>query len=499
MTFNERHSDTGNARWFVRLHGAAVRFVYERQRWIINTGAHWREDLDGDVERMAKQAIDTMLATLGEVPKDSREVLFRHVLRSESASKIAAMLSLAKSEPGITILQAALDADPWLLGVQRGAVDLRTGEFQIPTSGAYITRRAGCEYRPHATCPTWRLFLDRILNRDVAMIAFLQRAIGYCLTGSTREQCLFIAHGSGSNGKSKLIEALRAVLGDYARECSAETLLAQRNSGINNDIARLAGARLVGAIETEDGKRLAESLVKALTGGDTITARFLHREFFEFAPQFKLWLVTNHRPTIRGNDHAIWRRIRLIPFGVTIPENEQDRDLGEKLAREYAGILNWAIEGCLAWQRDGLQTPEPVQTATANYRADMDRLGQWIEERCILTPTARVQAKFAYKDYREWTAARGEGELTMTSFGNRLTDRGIQKQKSKTVWYVGIGLCDTSTPSATVTDTFPVFPHYTDLAKRNTGEVSQVSQSIADDADDDSSAAAAYRRASRGE
>ena len=181
-------------------------------------------------------------------------------------------------------------------------------------------------------------------------------------------------------------------LGDYGRDCPAETLLAKRDSGINNDVARLAGARLVCAIETEDGKRFAESLVKALTGGDTITARFLHREFFEFVPQFKLWLATNHKPTIRGDDHAIWRRIRLIPFSVTIPEAEQDGELGAKLAEERAGILKWAIEGCLAWQRDGLQTPEPVRTATADYRADMDRLGQWIDERCIVTPTAKVQA-----------------------------------------------------------------------------------------------------------
>ena len=150
-------------------------------------------------------------------------------------------------------------------------------------------------------------------------------------------------------------------------------------------MARLAGARLVCAVETEDGKRFAESLVKALTGGDTITARFLHCEYFEFVPQFKLWLATNHKPTIRGDDHAIWRRIRLIPFGVTIPEAEQDGDLGAKLAEERAGILKWAIEGCLAWQRDGLQTPEPVRAATADYRADMDRLGQWIEERCVIT------------------------------------------------------------------------------------------------------------------
>ena len=221
--------------------------------------------------------------------------------------------------------------------------------------------------------------------------------------------------GRAPTAKSVFLHTLRELAGDYGRDCPAETLLAKRDQAINNDVARLAGARLVCAVETEDGKRFAESLVKALTGGDTITARFLHREFFEFVPQFKLWLATNHKPTIRGDDYAIWRRIRLIPFSVTIPEAEQDGELGAKLAEERAGILKWAVEGCLAWQRDGLQTPEPVRAATADYRADMDRMGQWIDERCVVTPTAKVKASFAYQDYRKWAEERGEHALTLTA------------------------------------------------------------------------------------
>ncbi len=495
MSFNERHSDVGNARWFVRLHGAAIRFVHERERWIVNTGTHWREDVDGDLERMAKQAIDSMIANLGDVPQSAREALFKHVLRSEGSARIAAMLSLARSEPGITIGQASLDADPWLLGVQRGAVDLRTGKFLIPPATAYMTRKAASEYRQHAKCPTWCSFLDRIMDGDIHLIEFLQRAIGYSLSGSTREQCLFIAHGTGANGKSVFMRAMREMLGDYGRDCPAETLLAQRDSGINNDIARLAGARLVGAIETEDGKRFAESLVKAITGGDTITARFLHREFFEFVPQFKLWLATNHKPTIRGNDHAIWRRIRLIPFAVTIPDAEQDRDLGEKLAAEYPGILNWAIEGCLAWQQEGLRAPEPVMAATADYRADMDRLGQWIGERCVITPTAKVQAQSAYQDYRRWAEERGEHALTLTTFGNQLTERGIEKARGRTVWYLGIGLCDTST----VNDTFTLISSNTPSRGEKGEKYCQVSPSVAVDPDDAAlTPAEAYRPASGG-
>jgi P4 family phage/plasmid primase-like protien len=353
--FNERHTDVGNARWFVRLYGDQVRWIHERGRWIVHSDTYWAEDVDGEVERMAKNAIDATLADFGDVPQNDRAGLFKHVLRSEQAPRIAAMLTLARSEPGITLAEAMLDRDSMLLGVQGGAIDLRSGAFVVPNAADYITRQAGCAYNPHAKAPLWSAFLDRIMNGDIAMIAFLQRAVGYSLTGSTKEQCLFITHGFGANGKSKFLGALSGLLGDYARECPAEALLAKHDNAIPNDIARLAGARLATSIETEEGRRFAESRVKALTGGDRITARFLHHEFFDFVPKFKLWLATNHKPTIRGTDNAIWRRIRLIPFNVTIPDAEQDCDLGDKLAAERSGILNWAIQGALAWQRDGLQ------------------------------------------------------------------------------------------------------------------------------------------------
>ena len=253
------------------------------------------------------------------------------------------MIDIARTL-GLTVPQREWDRDPMLLGVENGVLDLRIGQPIDPDRRHYISRNVATRYIADATAPLWCAFLDRIMDGDLAMIAFLQRAVGYSLTGSTREQCMFIAHGPGANGKSVFLHTLRELVGDYGRDCPAETLLAKRDQAINNDVARLASARLVCAVETEDGKRFAESLVKALTGGDTITARFLHREFFEFVPQFKLWLATNHKPTIRGDDHAIWRRIRLIPFAVTIPEAEQDGDLGAKLAEERAGILKWAVE-----------------------------------------------------------------------------------------------------------------------------------------------------------
>lgn len=489
-------NDVGDAERFAEAHFGLLAYVPELGIWRCWKNRRWRDD-DDEALRAAQLIGRSWFDDLSrEFDQGRQKRLLARAQRSCSVNSLKAMITIARTR-GLTVPIREWDADPLLLGVENGIVDLRRGSTIPPDRLLRVCKIAAVEYVEGATAPLWCAFLHRIMGGNLAMIAFLQRAVGYCLTGSTREQCMFIAHGSGANGKSVFIRTLRELLGDYGRDCPAETLLAKRDTSINNDIARLAGARLVCAIETEDGRRFAESLVKALTGGDVITARFLHREFFEFVPQFKLWLATNHKPAIRGDDHAIWRRIRLVPFSVTIPEAEQDGDLGSKLAQEHAGILRWALDGCLAWQRDGLQTPEPVRAATADYRADMDRLGQWLDERCILTPTAKVQASFAYKDYRGWAEERGEHALTLTTFGSRLTERGIQKRKGKTVWYVGLGLCDTS---ATVATDVQGFSSYARSQEKNTGNDPQVSPTVADTPIDEYPISADdYRRARDGE
>jgi putative DNA primase/helicase len=259
---------------------------------------------------------------------------------------------------------------------------------------------------------------------------FLQRAVGYSLTADIREQCFFLLYGAGSNGKSTFIKTISALFADYARTTPVETLLVRHGNNIPNDVARLKGARFVSAVETEGGKRLAESLVKQLTGGDKVAARFLHREFFEFEPTFKLWLAVNHKPKIRGTDHAIWRRIRLIPFTVTIPDSEQDKDLPEKLREELPGILRWAVEGCLWWQRDGLGTPEVVKAATAGYQTEMDVVGNFLAECTESENGATVTTKELYDSYMRWCEQAGEKPITKRDLGTHLSERGFESARN---------------------------------------------------------------------
>ena len=269
------------------------------------------------------------------------------------------------------------------------------------------------------------------MSGNERLIAYLQKATGYTLTGDTSEQVLHFLYGLGANGKSTFLETVMAVMGDYAKQTSTETIMVKKmTGGIPNDLAGLKGARLVSAQEVESGRRLAESLVKQLTGGDTISARFLHGEFFDFKPTFKLWISGNSKPLVRGGDHAIWRRIRLIPFTVQIPPGEQDRRLSEKLRGELPGILNWSLAGCLAWQKEGLAPPEEVTAATESYRDEMDIVGQFIGERCLMGPEYHVTAKELYAAFQNWSGLQGEKyPMSQQIFGMRMTERGLNRRR----------------------------------------------------------------------
>ncbi len=438
-------TDLGNAQRLVTRHGRDLRYCHLWNKWLAWDGMRWQVDDSGEIVRRAKDTVRGIYAEAKETSEpEERKAIARHALRSEADARIKAMISLAQSEPGIPIDPTLLDTDPWLLTCLNGTIDLRSGELLPHEREHYITKRAPVTHDQEATCPTWLAFLGRIMAGDADLIGFLQRAIGYSLTGNTTERVFLILHGGGRNGKSTLLEVFRTLLGpDYAVRTPTDTLLAKRESGIPNDVARLRGARFVSASEADEGRRLAESTIKDLTGGDTISARFMRGEFFDFLPVFKLWLATNHRPVIRGTDLGIWDRIRLVPFSVRIPDDEQDRDLRQKLIAEAPGILAWAVHGCLEWQRHGLGTPSAVRKATAGYRADMDVLGAFLADRCTIDPQARIAAKTLYADYQRWCEETGEKPLSQIAVGKQLAERGFtpaRSGKGRGRGWIGLGL-----------------------------------------------------------
>lgn len=438
-------TDVGNGKRLAERHGRDLRFCHPWGKWLVWDGRRWAKDDTAEVCRRAKETAEAIYDELAGVTDDDvRKAIANHALRSQHDARQRAMINQASSEPGIPVLPKELDADPWLLNVANGTLNLRIGELRPHRREDLITKIIDVEYDPNAKCPTWLAFLDRIMNSNVELIYFLQRAVGYTLTGNTSEQCLFFLHGCGANGKSTLINTIGELMGDYGLQTPTETLMVKRGDSVPNDIARLKGARFVSAVETEEGRRLAEVLVKQLTGGDMITARFLHAEFFEFRPTFKLWLAANHKPVIRGTDNAIWRRIRLIPFNVTIPEAERDKELPEKLKAELPGILAWAVEGCVAWQIEGLDPPDEVRLATQGYREEMDVLAGFLNDCCIVKSIARVSAGDLYGAYCKWCEANGERPLSQRAFGMRLTERGFTRMRGTggRFWWEGLGLVE---------------------------------------------------------
>jgi P4 family phage/plasmid primase-like protien len=432
-------TDLGNAERFVAQHGENVRYCYPWGKWLVWTGTRWQQDSNGRAHRLAKETVRRIYREAAAAEdEDARKALARHATKSEAEARIRAMLELAKSE--IPVSPDELDADPWLLNCPNGTVDLRTGEMRPHKRGDLLTKIAGAEYRTEITASTWEAFLERVLPSD-KLRSFVQRSCGYSATADTSEQCMFINHGSGANGKSTFQEAIATALGDYATRTPTEMLLAKRAGGIPNDVARLKGARFVTASETEEGRRLAESLVKDLTGQDTISARFMRAEWFDFKPTHKLWLSTNHKPEIRGTDTAIWRRIRLVPWTTVIPPKEQDHRLLDKLGAELSGILTWVVRGCSKWRQEGLKAPQEVRQATMEYRAEMDVLAAFIDECCIVSPRAEAKATPLYNVYKGWCESSSEKPETQRAFGSRLTERGFVRRKRGGIYHWhGIGI-----------------------------------------------------------
>jgi putative DNA primase/helicase len=445
-------TDLGNAERFVAQHGEELHYLATMGAWLVWDGRRWVKDETGEAERRAKGTVRSMYAAAAKVrnDKDLRTAMVDHARRSESNNRIKAMLVLAQTElradgGAVARMPGDFDADPWVLNVANGVLDLRTARLRPHDPTLRCRKLAPVAWDPEAPCPTWERFVARVLGERPELIRYVRRAVGYALTGRTDEQCLFFLHGRGANGKSTFLETLRRLAGDYAIQADFSTLAEKKGDGPRNDVARLERARLVTASELGEGKRLNEELVKSLTGSETITARFLHKEFFEFRPEFKLWLAANHKPVIRGTDDGIWRRVRLIPFEVQIPEAERDPALQDKLVAELPGILAWAVSGCLEWQRDGLPMPSEVRQATAAYREESDVLGAWVAEACEVAPGKATPASLLYANYRRWAETGGEYVMSQTAFGRRLQERGLVAEKRGTgadrvIWRVGIAL-----------------------------------------------------------
>ncbi len=421
-----RLTDLGNGRRFVADWRHEIRYMPPWKAYVIYDGKRWAMDESGQAVERAKHTVKGIFreAEYAET-EDERKALAKHALRSESANKISAMLELARSEPGIPVLADTFDNDPWVLNVANGTVDLRTGTLRAHHPNDMITKLVPIAYDPAATWPLWQAFLLEIMAGKTDVVRFLQKAVGYSLTGLTREQVFFILWGAGSNGKTTFLKVLMSMLGDYARQSPMDTFMQRKGEVIPNDIARLHGVRFVSASEAESQRQLAESLIKSLTGGDTIVARFLHKEFFEFTPRFKIFLGLNSKPRIRGNEHAIWRRIRLIPFTVTIPDERQDKDLESKLAAELPGILAWAIEGCRLWKEDGLKMPETVKESNEEYRIEMDSIGDFLLDRCEVHPDQSVTPGALYGAYLTWAHETGERPISKKMLGTKLAERGF--------------------------------------------------------------------------
>jgi putative DNA primase/helicase len=408
----------GGQRWFFRV--PAIAALTEEQRLMTEEFREWinrlLEKCGGEVESLSKAEMAAQ--------RFSKEM--------ESSGFKAGWRAEVKGFSSIYVQIGQFDSDRLLLNCANGTLDLRTGMLQSFNRENYLSRQLTNFYDPNEQCPRWLAFLDTIFDGNQPMIDYLQRAVGYTLTGDTSEQCFFLCHGPGANGKSVFLDVITALLGEFAQSSLMTTFTAKPNdSGSSNDLARMRGARLVTASETNDGMRLDEALVKKITGQDMITARFLYGEYFDFLPQFKLWLAMNHLPTIRGTDDGIWRRVRLIPFRVIIPEVQRDKHLSARLQQELPGILAWAVRGCLDWQQNGMRTPKEVITATDSYRSDQDVLGTFIDECCVTGTAYQVLFADLYAAYKRWAESTGEYVVSQRKFGTRLSDRGFSFEHSR--------------------------------------------------------------------
>jgi putative DNA primase/helicase len=440
-------TDTGNAELLAALHAETLRYDHKQGRWLIweKRRRRWNEDKANEVRRFAIETARrrrTLAARIADTEESKQEISWS--FDSEQRHRLDAALDIAKSLPPISDAGDRWGADPWLFGVANGVIDLRTGKLREEQPDDQITRHSPVLFDPNARCTRFERFQTEVFNGDIALIEYTQRMVGYCLSGSVEEQCVFCWYGSGANGKTTLSNVLRHIFGDYAVNLPFSALeMKNRNS---NDLVTLAGARLATAAETNEGVRLNEARIKVLTGGDPITARRLYHEAFTFEPTHKLVLAFNHKPIIADDSEGMWRRVRLMPFTRQFKPEEWEKGLDEKLNAEAPGILAWAVRGCLLWQRDRLGEPPAVANATAAYRAESDHVGEFVEDCCIVEPGATVTSALLWQEYKQWTIICEEVPLSRQAFTERLEKRGFRRNRGHggTRTWVGLRMPDTT-------------------------------------------------------
>lgn len=431
------HTDVGNAERFVAKCGHELKYSWDWEKWLYYDGRRW--NLAEGESMILPKAIETIRSIIDEcidASNGEREALLRWSSASEKKSRLYAMTDIARYLAPIKSFSSEFNKNLFLLNCLNGTIDLKTGELHPHNPDNMITKLCPVEYDPDANLDIWYEFLDTATKGDKEVQKFLQKSVGYTSTGDVSEEKLFFVHGATASGKSTFLETVKAMLGDYSKTADFDTFLQRKSSGSpRNDIAALVGARFVVSIEADEGKKWAEGLMKSVTGGDTITARFLHKEFFEFIPQFKLWFAANHAPYIRDDDGAAWRRILRVPFDHTIPKEQRDPSIKKKLKDPENGgrtILKWAVEGCLLWLKEGLQVPKAIEDATEEYRRDMDPLMEFLELECIFRKDAEVgvtELRKAYDKYAEENGIRYP--LGSKRFNERIRTEGCEYKTVK--------------------------------------------------------------------
>ena len=443
-----KFDDTGNAKRLFDMYGDIFRYFYTEHKYLYYINGKWHFDNIGYERRIADAVINAMEQDVNLYADDEKilKQFQKHVTKSRNFIPKTNMLKEAQHYA--PVLPEMLDRNKTIIGVRNGILDLRTGKLKPHDKHAFLTKQIALDYDPDAQKPAlWLKFLDDIFQGDQELIRYIQKAIGYSLTGSTQEQCAFFLYGTGNNGKSTFLELIRSIMGDYANNIQPETIMVKQKAGNSqtSDIARLKGARMVTSSETNENVRLNEALLKQMTGGDIMTVRKLYCEEFEFSPEFKIWMATNHKPVIRGTDTGIWRRVHMIPFNACIPANKVDKRLKYKLAKETGQIFKWMVDGCLLWQEEGLDMPKVVYDAVKEYRREMDVIGTFLNA-CCMVGSGSVKASQLYAVYAKWCQENGEYCFPNSKFGKEISKNFTKVKKKDSNYYQGLELISDYTP-----------------------------------------------------